>query len=418
MDTQKISLLALLSLSITSTLLFVMSDASSTWLISNIVVSTVIIFIAVYIQKNTNSAKEKYLNHLAHSVSNPTKINLKFRYGSDTQSLPEECIQIDNWLELMDHIMTEVYASSARLHPMADELRDTYTSMTQKATMQHSHGEVLGESMNAMIEVSRSLDDNLESIYSAVNSATSSVKQTQVDTNKSKDSLVNLAQHIEQTSEQLTQLKQDSDQISSIIEVINSIAEQTNLLALNAAIEAARAGEQGRGFAVVADEVRNLAARTSQSTQEVSAMVAKIQNGTDSVHQLMLRAHEETETTVTLSKEAAQEVDHIQTSMIDIHGLSEQIHQQVKHQKEVSDEAQTSVDAMMELNSDALSSSRIQAVSSGDLYSLATSLKEKLEMFDFNDMHWDTETRIKAKNVNNVQVTNQKVDALGEIDLF
>lgn len=92
-----------------------------------------------------------------------------------------------------------------------------------------------------------------------------------------------LADSANKTTSTVDQLKQDTDNIDSILDVIKSIAEQTNLLALNAAIEAARAGEQGRGFAVVADEVRNLAERTTQSTSEIHQTIAKLQEGTDSV---------------------------------------------------------------------------------------------------------------------------------------
>ena len=418
MQASKITLIPLSILTVIHFFCLFFFDTDS--LTITLILSTDIIIAGVlfFYLKTHPSFKEQYLFNFANAVKNPEKINLKFRYHDHGQLPPKECVDINNWLELMDHLLNEIYSSSARLSPMANELRDTYTSMSQKATMQHNHGEVLGESMNAMIEVSRSLDDNLERIYQAVGSATKSVKQTRQDANKSQTSLLNLAEQIEQTSKQIDELKHDSDQISSIIEVINAIAEQTNLLALNAAIEAARAGEQGRGFAVVADEVRNLAARTSKSTQEVSTMIAKIQKGTDTVHQLMLKGQEETEQTVALSKEATNEVDHIEASMLDIHSLSEQIHQQVKQQKAVSDEAQLSVDAMMELNSDALSSTKIQVISSDDLQKLAQSLKEKLEMFDFSDMNWDTQQRPAKQQKIDLNANKEADLKLGEVELF
>lgn len=374
------------------------------------------IFVITYLAFIKTSPHQAYLASLAKAVADPSKANLKFRFAETHKHIPAECLCIDNWLELIDHLMNEIYSSAARLHPMANELRDTYTSMTQKATMQHSHGEILGQAINEMLDVSRELDSNLDNIYQAVHSATGSAKQTRIDANKSQNSLLTLAEHIKETSSRLEQLKQDSDQISSVIDVINAIAEQTNLLALNAAIEAARAGEQGRGFAVVADEVRNLAARTSQSTQEVRNMVHKIQTGTDNVHDLMLKALDETQLTVTLSQEATHEVDQIDAAMAKINSLSEQIQDQVKLQKKVSDESQQSVDAMMELNSEALSGTKIQAVSSADLISLATSLKEKLELFDFSEMDWDTSARPfeKIQQARHKQIESQ----MGEIDLF
>ena len=413
MQIHKLLFPSIIIFALCSLLILFLVDASTLYLVLQSIMSLVIIGIFGYSQKNKKN-DASFLTSFSQAVANPTKVNIKFRFQNNGNTdYADECTYIDNWLEVMDHLITEVYASSARLYPMANELKDTYSSMMQKATMQHSHGETLGQSMTAMVEISAQLDDNLVLIYQAVTNANDSVKQTRSDADLSQQSLSSLATKIEKTGEQLEQLKKDSDQITSIIEVINSIAEQTNLLALNAAIEAARAGEQGRGFAVVADEVRNLAARTSESTKEVSAMVSRIQSGTDLVHQLMMKAHEETQQTVNLSQQANLEIDQIDHAMNEIHSLSEQIQQQVKQQRTASDDAQSSVYAMIELNTDALSNSKIQSVTSDDLLNLATSLREKLELFDFNDKEWNTSTRTKLRREN-----SEAPSEAGEIDLF
>jgi methyl-accepting chemotaxis protein len=377
-------------------------------------------YIAPYFIKSKNA-----LNDLILALSSPEGIDLTFRFDEQDKHTPQVCLAINASLSTIEHIVSEVYYSSCRLTPMADDLRDTYASMTQKATIQHAHGQDLATCIGRMLEASRELDQNLEQIHHSVGSATSAVQQTRSDTMKSQASLVELAKNIETTSAQIVTLKKDSDDITSVIDVINAIAEQTNLLALNAAIEAARAGEQGRGFAVVADEVRNLAARTSRSTQEVRAMVSKIQAGTDAANQLMQAALEHTNHTVQLSEASTQEVDHIESAMLDINRMSKIIHDQVTEQKAISDEAQISIDAMVELNSDALSTSRIQVVSNLDLLGLAQSIQDKLSLFKVQLHESDKNPRLEKERLRDYIETQQTMQrswsnnsASTDIELF
>ncbi|MCF6437282.1 methyl-accepting chemotaxis protein [Pseudoalteromonas sp. MMG022] len=360
-----------------------------------------------------------YLDMLVQKLVNEGCIDLTFRFDENDKDIPPACLALNASLITVEHIIGEVYASSARLSPMADNLRDTYASMTQKASIQHAHGQDLASSINRMLEVSRELDENLEKIYHSVEEATHAVKQTRQDTDKSQRSLLGLVDNIEQTSKQIEALKADSDSISSVIDVINSIAEQTNLLALNAAIEAARAGEQGRGFAVVADEVRSLAARTSQSTQQVRDMVTKIQAGTDSAHSLMQEALTQTEQTVSLSEASTKEMDQIEQAMVNVNDMSQSIHTQVEQQKAVSDEAQSSIESMVELNSDALSNSKIQAVSSSDLLNLAVTIHEKLSLFkadyDPPDM---SQREPKDKNLAQDKPSETEKESSSDVELF
>ncbi|WP_281358334.1 methyl-accepting chemotaxis protein [Pseudoalteromonas caenipelagi] len=389
-----------------------------TTILALVAVSSISALCFIYYQSRKANDK-KYLEKLVLALVKENNVDLTFRFDESDNSLPRECFAVNASLTTIEHMIGEILASSARLYPMADNLRDTYASMTQKASIQHSHGQDLAASINRILEVSRELDENLDKIYHSVDEATHAVKKTRKDTDKSQQSLLGLVDNIEQTSKQIGTLKADSDAISSVIDVINSIAEQTNLLALNAAIEAARAGEQGRGFAVVADEVRSLAARTSQSTQQVRDMVAKIQLGTDSAHNLMQEALTQTEQTVSLSEASTKEVDQIEQAMINVNSMSQNIHAQVTQQKAVYDEAQSSIESMVELNSDALSNSKIQAVSSSDLLNLAGTIHEKLSLFTVDcppidisqrDMPKEESAKTSSNNMNNSGTDSSDVE--------
>ncbi|WP_407681437.1 methyl-accepting chemotaxis protein [Pseudomonas mangrovi] len=166
----------------------------------------------------------------------------------------------------------------------------------------------------AMNEMSATAQEVARSAAGAVGSAQSvndetlngrQLVETQVG------SIQRLAGEIDASVAVINQLASDSSSISQVLDVIKGIAEQTNLLALNAAIEAARAGEQGRGFAVVADEVRNLAKRTQQSTEEIEKMIAKLQGGVGAAVKAMGGSHQMADATVSESTKVQQALENI-----------------------------------------------------------------------------------------------------------
>ncbi|MEC8484425.1 MAG: methyl-accepting chemotaxis protein, partial [Pseudomonadota bacterium] len=169
--------------------------------------------------------------------------------------------------------------------------------------------------------------NELKDVDSATKSGESKVVSSQKEITDVANTIGAMSTDITAAMAALDTLKDDTQKITGVIDVINGIAEQTNLLALNAAIEAARAGEAGRGFAVVADEVRTLASKTGESTSEVAAMVAAIQNSTTSVSNLMESS----------GRNAENSVSKVQTSVNSLESVNDAMQQIAQKVQEISD---------------------------------------------------------------------------------
>ena len=184
-----------------------------------------------------------------------------------------------------------------------------------------------------------------------------------------------LAREVENSSEAMNQLKNESDKIGSVLDVIKSVAQQTNLLALNAAIEAARAGEAGRGFAVVADEVRSLAQRTQKSTEEIEALIAGLQNGTQQVANVMDSSRSLTDNSVELTRRAGGSLETITRTVSSIQAMNQQIATAAEQQSAVAEEINRGVMNVRDISDQTSAASEETASSSVELARLGTHLQ-------------------------------------------
>ena len=190
-----------------------------------------------------------------------------------------------------------------------------------------------------------------------------------------------LAIEVGHSTEAMGHLKRESDKIGSVLDVIKSVAQQTNLLALNAAIEAARAGEAGRGFAVVADEVRSLAQRTQKSTEEIEDLIAGLQSGTQQVSSSMDSSRALTDNSVELTRRAGESLGNITRTVSTIQGMNQQIAAAAEQQSAVADEINRSVLNVRDVSEQTAAASEETAASSIELARLGTHLQALVGRF-------------------------------------
>ncbi|UVM61859.1 methyl-accepting chemotaxis protein [Pseudomonas sp. B21-010] len=190
-----------------------------------------------------------------------------------------------------------------------------------------------------------------------------------------------LSKEVGNSTEAMGHLKRESDKIGSVLDVIKSVAQQTNLLALNAAIEAARAGEAGRGFAVVADEVRSLAQRTQKSTEEIEELILGLQSGTEQVATTLDNSRNLTDSSVELTRRAGGSLENITRTVSAIQSMNQQIAAAAEQQSAVAEEINRSVVNVRDVSEQTASSSEETAASSAELARLGVHLQTLVGRF-------------------------------------
>lgn len=235
-------------------------------------------------------------------------------------------------------LVSNLNASMLALRGELQRVEDRAGSIAQLTETQQQSTEMIATAMTEMASSANNVADSAGDTARNTDEADKQSQHTQRLIHNTVDNIQGLAGQLGTASEAVANLDNDVNNIVKVLDVIGDIAEQTNLLALNAAIEAARAGEQGRGFAVVADEVRNLAGRTQSSTKEIQLMINNLQDGSRNAIQTMEVCAATSQSTVTESQNASEALQQIVIALESISSMSNQIATAAAEQTQVSDD--------------------------------------------------------------------------------
>nr|WP_057430147.1 methyl-accepting chemotaxis protein [Pseudomonas syringae group genomosp. 3] len=263
----------------------------------------------------------------------------------------------------------------------AEELSAVSEQTSAGVTQQKMEVDQVATAMNQMASTVQEVAQNTEDAAQAARQASDRAAHGSSVVQHATREISQLAGEVGQLGQAMQRLIQDSDKIGGVIDVIKAVAEQTNLLALNAAIEAARAGEQGRGFAVVADEVRSLAQRTQKSTTEIEALIQALQHGTGAASELMDASRQRTEGTVELARQAEQSLVEITRSIVTIEQMSQQISAAAEEQSAVTDEINRSVISVRDIADQSATATEQSAASTVELARLGSNLQGMVARF-------------------------------------
>jgi methyl-accepting chemotaxis protein len=265
--------------------------------------------------------------------------------------------------------------SVTQIASAAEELSAVTEQTSAGVNSQKVETDQVATAMHQMTATVQEVARNAEEASEAAVAADQQAREGDKVVNEAIAQIERLASEVAHSTEAMGELKRESDKIGSVLDVIKSVAQQTNLLALNAAIEAARAGEAGRGFAVVADEVRSLAQRTHKSTEEIEELILGLQNGTQQVASIMDSSLALTSSSVDLTRRAGGSLESITQTVSAIQAMNQQIAAAAEQQSATAEEINRSVINVRDVSEQTSAASEETAASSVELARLGTHLQ-------------------------------------------
>lgn len=286
--------------------------------------------------------------------------------------------------EMMGNISTlvkDIDVTSHQLELISIQNHCTVSLSAKGMSSQQDETTKVVVGVSQLEEATREIASSIQAVADQSDDANQVAEHSGAVVEQSVEKISNLNQHMGEVSGVIRELHESSGAIGGVLNVIKSIAEQTNLLALNAAIEAARAGEQGRGFAVVADEVRTLAQRTQESTAEIEKIVGKFQSESEAAFKAVEESQSAVDESVTMAGELDQALVAIRQSVRDIQSLSDQVASAAEEQVSTNQELSNSMKNIHDIATHTVATSEFMRKTSQEQRSLSQELNQKADRF-------------------------------------
>lgn len=378
----KLGLVAALLSAASSAGLLMLSDASATTTTIGPIIASVVTGTVVWLMLAPLSRLAAIATRIAdNEVSQSIYTRRSDEFGSIELSL--KMMQSET-----SSVIGRISDSARRLSVFSGELVDKITQSNKLSEKQKGETEQVATAINQMVASIQDVASNAQSAADSADKADKTTQDGNILVSNTSASISELADQIRKASTVIKDLEKHSSEITTILSVIRDVAEQTNLLALNAAIEAARAGEQGRGFAVVADEVRNLASRTQDSTLEISNMITKLQEGAQEAVQVMDKSLNQAEGSVSESQSAADSLSDIGARVNEITEMNIHIATAVEQQRTVSEQIDQNVTTIRRAADDSAEAGVASEKAVSQLSALSQQLDELAQQFWAKEKHF------------------------------